>query len=428
MISELKDKRPLSIKEVNIAKAPDVYEAFLYRWTDITTGKVYVGVHKGYVGDGYWNSATDTELDRLIADKNSNIRYEVLEYGDYSDMTVAENNILTKDDAKNNPMYFNKTNGAPKYFSPDVLAMKELADKIKRKEFAVKKELISTIYTLPRLQVRFEEDANHRRDIKERIEDAGGNSDGCNPVVIYERRQNGVDIIGDGNHTLGGAYDAKRCTDVPVIRIPYEIHKNFTNQELIGVSNLMNAIEPVVKKPMNVDDGVKYVVGAYNNGTPADKEVNKEFLLACGFTRRKVSEIIRKAKIEIEKQNFSMSNQLWIDYTSTTHKKTLEATVENYRDKDTMCMALSSAMFKWDTIFNHMYSEPNTKVDTKTKKRTKAKSKIVIVVYHSTPLYVTKWKTEIQPDVWAKLDFYLTPLGYEFTIHEMPTTIQNGLI
>jgi len=425
-ILKAKEKTPASIKEVIIAKAPEVYEAFLYRWTDIPTSRVYVGVHMGFVGDGYWNSATDTELNKLIANKNSQIRYEVLEYGSYEDMTVLENKILSKDDAKNNPKYFNKSNGAPKYFSPDVEAMKELADKIKRKEFPCKKEQISTIYTLPKLQVRFEEDTSHRRDIKERIEDAGGSSDACNPIVIYERRQNGVDIIGDGNHTLGGAYDAKRCTDVPVIRIPFEIHKKFSNQELIGVSNLMNAVEPVVKKPMNIDDAIKYVVGSHNAGTPADKDVNKEFLLACGFTRRKVSEIIRKAKIEIEKQNFALSNQLWIDYASNTHKKTLESTVENYRDKDTMCIALSSAMFKWDTIYNHLYI--NTKIDPKTKNRVKTKSKIIIVVYHSTPLYVTKWKTEIQPEVWGKMAFFLTTLGYEFSIIEMPTTIQNGLI
>jgi hypothetical protein len=116
----------------------------------------------------------------------------------------------------------------------------------------------------------------------------------------------------------------------------------------------------------------------------------------------------------------------WIDYGSSTHKKTLDATVENYRDKDTMCISLSSAMFKWDTLYNHMYI--NTMVDPKTKKRVKTKSKLVIVVYHSNPLYVTKWKTEIQPDVWGKMQFFLTALGYEFSIIEMPTTIQNGLI
>lgn len=41
-------------------------------------------------------------------------------------MTVSEHKVLSEVDAKNNPLYFNKTNGAPKYRPIDIIKVKEL--------------------------------------------------------------------------------------------------------------------------------------------------------------------------------------------------------------------------------------------------------------------------------------------------------------
>lgn len=419
------ENTPPSIKQVDVGEVPEIYEGYLYKFTNLNDGKVYVGIHKGYVGDGYWHSSTDSDFNKIFSDASSNLKFEILKYGDYTEMTVSERKILKDNDAKNNPMFINKTNGSAKFFQPDVDLMKELADKILNREFTVTKESVDDVYELPRLQVRSEEDRAHKNEIQQRIEDAGGNTDKCSPVVIYEGRQSGQDVIGDGNHTLNAAKDAKHCTELPVIRIPVEVHKDFSNQELKGVSNLLNKKPDIVKRAMSIEDGVKYIVGTYSEGTPHDSNGNKEYLHACGFTKRQIRTILKKAKVEIDKNNLSLANKLWIDYKSKTHKPTLEATVEGFRDSDTISLSYSSAMFKWDNIFNSIFA--HTEYNPKTKAHEKTKSNVVITVYHPNPTAEEKWKMEHQPDALRKLKYYLSPLGYNFKINEMPSTMVNTL-
>jgi hypothetical protein len=385
--------------------------------------RVYVGVHKGYVGDGYWHSSTDKDFDKIFSNASSKLKLEILEYGDYADMTVSERKILKDNNAQNNPKFINKSNGSAKYPQPDVDAMAALADDILNGRFTVTMESVDDIYELPRLQVRFEEDTEHRREIKERIEDAGGNTDKCSPIVVYEARQAGKDIIGDGNHTVGGAKDAKHCSEIPVIRIPEEVHCNYTNQELRGVSNLLNRKPDLIKKYMTMDDAVKYILGTTTEGTPHDSKGNRIYLEACGFTKRQIANIFKKAKFEIDRNNLSMANVVWIDYASKTHKPTLQATVEGYRDNNTISMAFSSGMFKWDNLFNTLFAHTEKKGD----RREKKKSNVVITIHHPTKDAEEKWKTEYQPDIYQKLKYFLAPLGYTYKVVEMQTTLSNTL-
>jgi hypothetical protein len=416
---------PKSIKEVNIGEEPKIYEGYLYRFTNLDNSKVYVGVHKGYVGDGYWHSSTDTEFKKVFSDSSSNLKFEILEYGNYDEMTVSERKILKDNDAKSNPMFINKSNGSAKFSQPDVDMMKELAESILKSEFPITKESVDDVYELPRLQVRSEEDRDHKVEIQQRIEDAGGNTDKCSPIVIYEGRQSGKDVIGDGNHTLNAAKDAKHCSEVPVIRIPKEVHEKYTNQELKGISNLLNKKPEIIKKAMSVDDGVKYIVGTYSEGTPHDSNGNKEYLWACGFTKKQVGSILKKSKIEIDKNNLALANKLWIDYKSKTHKPTLDAMVEGFRDTNTISLVYSSAMFKWDNIFNSIFA--HTKYNDKTKSYEPTKTNVIITVYHPNPIAEENWKMIHQPDALRKLKYYLSPLGYSFKINEMVSTLTNTL-
>ena len=416
---------PPSIKEINIETEPSIYEGYLYRFTDMNTNKVYVGVHKGYVGDGYWHSSTDLDFKKTFSDSNSILKFEILEYGNYAEMTVLERKILKDNDARNNPLFINKSNGSAKFSQPDNELMLELHTKIINKEFPITYESIDDVYELPRLQVRAEESKELRLEIKERIDDAGGNTDGCNPIVIYEGRQSGNDIVGDGNHTLGGAKDAKHSTVVPVMRIPKEVHEQYTNDELKGVSNLQNKRPKTIKKAMSVDDGVKYIVGVYANGTPYDSIGNKEYLELCGFTKRRITTILKKAKVEIDLNNLAMANKLWIDYTDKVHSKTKDATIEGFRDSNTISLGYSSSMFKFDNLMHSIFA--HTEYNEKTKKYEPTKTNIIVTVYHKNPDAEDNWKVAHQPDVFRKLKYFLTPLGYTFRIHEMVSTMVNKL-
>ena len=72
-----------------------------------------------------------------------------------------------------------------------------------------------------------------QKEIKEKIDDANGNTDDCNAVVVYEQRgENGEDLRGDGNHTVFGASQSKHAVDIPVARVPWVVHKDYTTAEL----------------------------------------------------------------------------------------------------------------------------------------------------------------------------------------------------
>lgn len=416
------NKLPPSVKEFTSVEEPEVYEGYLYRFT-LEDNRVYVGIHKGRVGDGYWHSSTDTDFNKIFADSSSNLKLEILEYGDYADMTVSERKILKDNDAKNNPMFINKSNGSAKYRQPDVDSMKALADDILNGKYPVTMESVDDIYELPRLQVRAEEDAEHRSEIRQRIEDAGGNTDKCSPIVIYEKRHGGKDIVGDGNHTLGAAKDAKHCSEIPVIRIPKQDHAEYSNMELRGVSNLLNKKPEILKKHMSVDDGVKYIIGTAGDGTPFDSKGNRDYLEACGFTKKQINSILKKARNEIDKNNLSMANKVWIDYKSKTYAPALKAKVDSYRGNNTITMSLSSGMFKWDTVYNTIFAY----TEIKGGKRVPTKTDVVIVVHHPDKATEDRWIEEYRPDINHKLKYFLAQLGYSVSIVEMPTTLTNTI-
>lgn len=289
-------------------------------------------------------------------------------------------------------------------------------------------EQVKDVAKLKRLQTRFVEDEAHKREIKERIEDAGGDTSNCSPIVVYEGRgANGEDVVGDGNHTLAAASEAKHCVVVPVLRVPKEVHEMYTDDELVGVGNLLNKQPDVIKKPVSADDAVKHIERTLKAGVTLeqfakDEHAHRHYLQLCGFTTRKITGIINKVKQSIQKQQFLRANKLWIDYTKDVNKKILESKTEGFKTADTMAISVSSAMFKWDNILNTLFAH----TEEKGKNRIKQKDKMVVVVHHSTPDKERDWKVNIQPQILNKIDFFFTKLGYDIRIYEMPTTMTNN--
>ena len=239
-----KIKLPKNIIESSFDSAPKEYESFVYRFTNLDDDKKYVGYHKGFVGDGYWNSSTCNEFEKVYTDSSSRLRYEILNYGTDKEMRQAEYRILSSVDARNNDEYYNKSNGFPVYPEIDREKCKALVARIESGEFNVGKELLDTLRKIFEkgniVQVRYEHDDEHQRDIRDKINDENGNTDDCNPILLYEERaSDGTELGGDGNHTFWGA-DASRAIDVPVARVPYEVHKEFSDIELETVGHLLN--------------------------------------------------------------------------------------------------------------------------------------------------------------------------------------------
>ena len=97
-----------SIKVVCIKPPPDEYESFMYLWTCLDTGKMYLGIHK-VNKRVYWHSSTSKEFNNAVANPDSNYKYEVIDYGMHGEMATKEFNMLTEVDARNNDKWWNKS-------------------------------------------------------------------------------------------------------------------------------------------------------------------------------------------------------------------------------------------------------------------------------------------------------------------------------
>jgi hypothetical protein len=409
-----------NITKTNIATPPGSYEAYLYRYTNLKTNQQYVGIHKGSVDDAYNHSSKNTEFQEVFSRTSSELKYEVLYYGEYAEMQNLEYKTLKKADARNNPLFYNKSNGFPSYEEPDLDKCMELYERIISGEFNVGKEPLSLHELMAAIQVRFEHIPELQQIIKEKISDANGNTDKCNPVLIYESRgPEGEDLRGDGNHTVRGALASKHATEVPVTRVPYDIHKDLSLSELKGVSNLMNKKAEVTKKEMSVKDGTKHIMDNYfENSVPVESNSNVDWLKAYGFTGSKnvgeISRSINKAKDLIEKLDMRNNNQLFCNYKAAPHNITLENTVESFKDSNTVSIYCSSAKFAVDRVLEAMFAA-----------KAANKKNIVIVIHHPNLRQAKTWKMHIQPQWIANFDYTLNQ-DFDITFYEMPTTMSDG--
>jgi len=86
----------------------DIYNSFVYCWTNRENNKKYIGVHKGTPNDGYVCSSK-----LMLEDYNKNpesfVR-EIIMFGTFKDMHKLETDLLIQVNAAKNPSYYNQSN------------------------------------------------------------------------------------------------------------------------------------------------------------------------------------------------------------------------------------------------------------------------------------------------------------------------------
>ena len=88
------------------------YKGFVYEWTNNINGKKYIGSHIGIDSDRYVGSGVAFRKDLKDYGLTAFSR-KVLEYVEHeNDLPEVERTYLEKVGARDNPMYYNKTNGS----------------------------------------------------------------------------------------------------------------------------------------------------------------------------------------------------------------------------------------------------------------------------------------------------------------------------
>ena len=408
-----------NIVQRDISPPPSKYQAYLYRYTNLSDDKMYVGIHQGSVDDNYNHSSTSEEFAKVFTDPNSQLKFEVMQYGSFNEMKTAEYNILKKENAKDNEQYYNKHNGAPAFVETDLESIKFLVKQIEDGVFPVTKENISEHEDMPYLQVRFQNNPELQKIIKEKIDDAKGNTDKCNPLIVCEgRTKDGGDIRIDGSHTCFGASQSKHAHEIPVMRIPYDAHANLTDRELKRVANLLNKTSDIIKGPMSIQDAIKDILDNNAQGVPYNSNTNVTYLKECGFTGAggsgQIKKILDKAKQIIDENLAIKSNKLFIKYGAKPHSDILSARVNKLGSQDGCCSTyMSSAKLSVERILETLYANAE---DT---------NKIWVVIHHPTAEWGKKWKKTIQP-LWINILDTVLKDEFEVEFVEMKMWMDDG--
>jgi hypothetical protein len=111
--------------------------SFVYKWTDIKRKMYYIGSHKGSIKDGYICSQPEM-LNEYNSRPEDFIREIIGEYDSYKEAREIEQRLLKWVDAKNNPQYYNKSNGGKNCFveQHSVETKKKMSESQKGKVFS----------------------------------------------------------------------------------------------------------------------------------------------------------------------------------------------------------------------------------------------------------------------------------------------------
>jgi len=397
------------------------YEAYVYLINIKTINKKYIGYHKGLESDPYIHSSTSEELKKDMNEYGYDI--QIIQKGTCEQMAMLERKMLSKVDAKNNPNYYNKSNGGGKYVKTQILSndiYKEFT-KDKYKKTMTYDEFVN----LEKYQIRFENTKpSHVNDLEEQIIDLKGDmSKWENVLLVFEGNKNSNDLLANGIHTQFACKRASRkikITDLPVVSIPYKVHKEYNVNEK---KEYINTLNPKNKKPkleMSDEDAKQVILNRYyDKNIPVISDDNNDYLSKCGFSQRARNSLYKKVISEINNKEWIPNGHIIRDYVNDdVDRRFLNQLKIDDEKNGNYTISNSSANFHWtDFLVKHLPRILEKNIKT-----------VIIRPYHTSVDNKQKWANTNSVDcsqnklnaaiqnlnkAGVALNFYISPL--EFT-------------
>ena len=394
--------RKKGITTIGDIRAPGDHEAIVYKFTNLTNSKKYIGSHKvkkGFLEDTYQHSSTNPEFLKDFADLNNEFTYEIVSYGTLKTMRNLEHELLVEVDARNNDDYYNRSNAetGKSYKTIRFSKCRAFIAEIKAvaagesDQFEIRWEPKSLHRGMGKVQVRYKEVPEHIKNITSEIDDAIARRETpkMNPLVILENRSSdNKDLRLDGSMTLNGALGSDLCVDVPAMYIPEDIASEYTMTELRYIAGVLNKRADVFKAPNDKSDGQKLIQdNYYEDGIEVDDPSNVQTLKDWGFTTREITSIFKKALHYISKKDaLDKRGMLFVDWTVPENEKEMKARVDEWNStNETVSLFMSSGKTSLDRIWH--------KIDTREEVKQVTVKNVVIVIHHPTEDYQKSWKS-----------------------------------
>ena len=380
------------ILECDVPEDGNEYEAILYKILVLHTNKFYIGYHVGTVNDGYWHSSKCPEFAKEFAKGNNQIF--VLAVGTKLDMIYKERRMLDELNARTNEDCYNLTAGGAAGlvgYTTNAKRMAELTRLIQESvqpnsngEFERKMVLKESVHAYEHYQTRrFKIIASHSRDLRYAMDDLFGDLSSWDAIVVLQDfPTKGVNTVFGGNHTDDAAYNSKHVVEVPVVYIPNEYVKGFSEFELDTLSKRLNPLPK--KKTLSTQD--EEVIdwlkkNLRDNGVPINAQSNRDELHDFwNISHQKITALFAKTEKELDTEREVPEGYVWIDWNTDERKLLKETIVEDYRDRNTMAVDIAAGMPKPGDVFETVYAL-----------RQKNKTHLVICVTYGSPKIKKAW-------------------------------------
>ena len=330
---------PKQIVEYVPCDNPENEKYFVYEWYNITKDMYYVGYHltkDGTPFDGYWHSSTNKQFAEDFS--TCEWRYTIKDWGNQSLMLGLENTILTNAKAKDNPKYYNKTNGIPQKFNlPDLDTVYEIADQILtdgcwdeiNPVLMSKEDLTDLVEYQPRAESL---DAEHEQYLKNKIDDSNGEYAKNELLLLVLVDRDWEDkvclLLINGRHSKNAFFKSKTGTKIRVLLVPKKKHSIIDNEEVRQLSMAMNPVVENKTKETAIEDIIKNVYNLRVQGVSSKSKTVQMILDRNHLTSSQRRKVLKGVK-EMLAENSSQVNQLWIMYNAGREELELQEKVED---------------------------------------------------------------------------------------------------
>jgi len=395
-------------------------EAFLYEWTYQPDGRVYVGIHKGTTFDGYHHSSTCEQFNQLFRTEPENFEREILMKGKYDTMRNEEHKILSMADAKNNPKYFNKSNGAPASKGVDTAKVKTLYEWARSQTPIL--ENAEEVLNHASIQIRVADEYSRVYNIAALIDENQGDTvaTGLTVTLLEKYLEEHDELYGtegaavlDGAHSTKGTVASKHGVDVPVVRIPLEMYSDFSNAEIRLLGNFFNRKTSKLDiKSNSNDDLIKMIVTNYDeeNVDPMSEETF-DVLSELNIDSRTAKSLMKSAAKRIEENKINMTGKKLIDWTVGESARKLKAKLEEYRETGQLAYTITSGSGgSVQTLLGKVMEDLEEGI-----------TKVTVLVRHSLPTYYEDWNNGEKGSTAREMFAWcLEPRGVEVEFKNLP--------